>query len=175
MKYQEGQPYTPKLIAEARLVALHIHGNQSYDAIFPYEKHLADVVNIIEEHNYAGKYVAAAWLHDAPEDGAISYNKIKNYFGIEVAEIVYAVTDELGRNRTEKKSKTYPKIKANHDAIIIKLADRIANIEHGGKIDMYKKEYQSFRDGIYVQGVGEALWSRLEKLLGLEINILEGI
>ena len=150
MKYQEGQPYTPKLIAEARLVALHIHGNQNYDSIFPYEKHLADVIAILEEYNYTGKYIIAGWLHDAVEDGAISYNKIKNYFGLEVAEIVYAVTDELGRNRKEKKSKTYPKIKLNPDAIAIKLADRIANIEHGGKIEMYREEYLDFRNMLVV-------------------------
>ena len=74
MKYQEGMPYTQKLCNEARLVALKIHGDQPYDTIFPYEKHLADVVNILEMYNYNGKYIIAGWLHDAPEDGAKSYN-----------------------------------------------------------------------------------------------------
>lgn len=168
MKYQEGQGYSDKLCEEARLVASHIHSNQTYDEIFPYVKHLADVVSILNDYNFTGKYIVAGWLHDAPEDGAISYNKIKNYFGVEVAEIVFAVTDEVGRNRKEKKEKTYPKIKANPDAIIIKLADRIANIEHGGKIDMYAKEHREFKEGIYVEGVGESLWKRLETLLKIK-------
>ena len=159
--------YTPKLCNEAKLVALKVHGNQSYDGIFPYEKHLDDVVTILNYFNYTGKFTIAGWLHDSIEDGAISYNKINNYFGEEIAEIVFAVSDELGRNRKEKKAKTYPKIKANPDAIIIKLADRIANIEHGGKIDMYRTEYQDFRDGIYVSGVGEDLWTLLENLLNI--------
>jgi guanosine-3',5'-bis(diphosphate) 3'-pyrophosphohydrolase len=168
MKYIYGEPYTETLCEEARLVAIQIHGNQTYDGIFPYEKHLNDVVRLLIEYNYTGRYVIAGWLHDAVEDGAISYNKIKSYFGLEIAEIVYAVTDEMGRNRKEKKEKTYPKIKANHDAIIIKLADRIANILHGGKIDMYQSEYQDFREGIYVEGVGEPLWKLLENLLEIE-------
>lgn len=168
MKYTQGQPYTQTLCDEARLVAIQIHGNQTYDEIFPYEKHLSDVVRLLESYNYTGKFIIAGWLHDAVEDGAISYNKIKRYFGLEIAEIVYAVTDEMGRNRKEKKAKTYPKIKANHDAIVIKLADRIANITHGGKIDMYQSEYQEFREGIYVEGVAEPLWNLLETLLEIK-------
>jgi len=161
-------PYTQKLCDDARLVAIKAHGLQDYDGIFPYEKHLKDVVTILTDYNYIGKFTIAGWLHDAPEDGTLSYNKIKNYFGLEVAEMVYAVTDEIGRNRKEKKAKTYPKIKAYPDSIIIKLADRIANIQHGGKVDMYKSEYQDFREGIYIEGVGEDLWLHLEVLLGIK-------
>ncbi|MCP4521022.1 MAG: bifunctional (p)ppGpp synthetase/guanosine-3',5'-bis(diphosphate) 3'-pyrophosphohydrolase [Cytophagales bacterium] len=167
MRYQEGGNYTQDMIDEARLVAIHIHGNQNYDNIFPYEKHLADVVRILEDFNYTGKYLIAGWLHDSIEDGAISYNKIKNYFGLEVAEMVYAVSDELGRNRKEKKEKTYPKIRHNPDAVVIKLADRIANIQHGGKIEMYQKEYQDFKNNLYLPGIGESLWNKLESLLKL--------
>ena len=94
-------------------------------------------------------------------------NKIKDYFGEDVAEMVFAVTDELGRNRKERKVKTYPKIAANPEAIILKLADRIANIEHGGKIDMYKKEHGNFVGwlGGASQKDTQAMWEHLERLL----------
>ena len=40
--------YNDKLVNESRLVAIKIHGNQDYDGIFPYEKHLQDVVNVLK-------------------------------------------------------------------------------------------------------------------------------
>lgn len=164
--------YSEKTYREARLVAVRAHGLQPYDDIFPYEKHLDDVVDILKKFGFSGKYIVAGYLHDAIEDGALSYNDIKRHFGLEVAEIVFCVTDELGRNRLEKKRKTLPKIASNPDAIIVKLADRIANIEHGGKIDMYQKEYEEFRGALYSNGIGpQFLWEYLDKLLKYEKNL----
>ena len=158
-------------VNEARMVAIKCHGTQDYDGVFPYEKHLEDVVNVLKRFSIVHpKFLCGGYLHDAIEDGAISYNKIKIHFGLEVAEMVYCVTDELGRNRKEKKEKTLPKTASNPDAIIIKLADRIANIEHGGKIDMYAKEYVQFREALYqVDKVAEPLWEHLESLLKIEL------
>tara|TARA_R110002020_G_scaffold180738_1_gene375208 strand:- start:358 stop:879 length:522 start_codon:yes stop_codon:yes gene_type:complete len=158
---------TKKHIIEAKQVAVKAHGNQDYDTIFPYEKHLDDVVGVLERfHISAPKYIVSALLHDVIEDGAVSYNKIKTHFGVEVAEMVYCVTDELGRNREEKKRKTLPKTSSNPDAVIIKLADRIANIEHGGKIHMYSKEYGEFKNHLYQPDkLSEPLWLHLDKLL----------
>jgi (p)ppGpp synthase/HD superfamily hydrolase len=164
--------YTEKIYEEARMVAVKAHQGQNYDEMFPYEKHLDDVVNVLKEHGYSGKYIVAGYLHDVIEDGTVSYNDIKGYFGLEVAEMVYCVTDELGRNRKERKAKTLPKTKSNPDAIIVKLADRIANIEHGGKIGMYAKEYRDFREALYVEGVGESLWSHLEDILKIEKKLV---
>ena len=166
--------YTDKLVKEARMVAVRGHMAQSYDGIFPYEKHLDDVIDVLKRFDLGNnKYLIAGALHDIIEDGALSYNKIKNYFGEEIAEIVYCVTDELGRDRKEKKAKTLPKIAANPDAIIIKLADRIANIEHGGKIDMYADEYYEFKFALYRKDTpAEPMWKHLESLLKYTINTL---
>ena len=81
--------------------------------------------------------------------------------------MVYCVTDELGRDREEKKKKTLPKTASNPDAIILKLADRIANIEHGGKVDMYVKEYSEFKGALYLNTPKDALpmWEHLDTLL----------
>jgi len=158
--------YTEKHYRESRLAAIRAHGNQAYDDIFPYEKHLEDVIAVLKRFGLDGKYIVAGWLHDAIEDGALSYNKIKQHFGIEVAEIVYCVTDELGRNRDERKSKTLPKIASNPDAVIVKLADRIANLEHGGLSTMYKKEYKAFRDALFTNDrVAAPMWEHLDKLV----------
>jgi (p)ppGpp synthase/HD superfamily hydrolase len=165
--------YTDKTYKEARMVAVKAHSNQSYDEIFPYEKHLDDVVDVLKRFGFSGKFIVAGYLHDAIEDDGISYNDINRHFNKEVAEMVYCVTDELGRNRKEKKEKTLPKTASNPDAIILKLADRIANIEHGGKIDMYAKEYQEFKGALYLNtpASGRPMWEHLDKLL--QINLVE--
>lgn len=159
--------YTEKNYKEARMVSIQAHGNQTYDGIFPYHKHLDDVVDVIKRFGFSGKYIVAGYLHDIIEDTALSYNKVKKHFGIEVAEMVYCVTDELGRDREEKKRKTLPKTASNSDAIILKLADRIANIEHGGKIDMYAKEYNQFKGALYLNTPNDAIqmWEYLDTLL----------
>ena len=117
-------------VKEAAYLAISLHGTQTYDK-HPYYYHLEQVVDVLKEFEFTeDKYIISGYLHDVMEDTAISYNDIKNQFGEDIAEIVYAVTDELGRNRKERKAKTYPKIRANPDAIIIKLADRIANVRN---------------------------------------------
>jgi (p)ppGpp synthase/HD superfamily hydrolase len=163
--------YTEKNYKEARMVSIQAHGNQTYDDVFPYSKHLDDVVDVLKRFGFSGKYIVAGYLHDIIEDTALSYNKVKKHFGPEVAEMVYCVTDELGRNRAEKKEKTLPKTASNADAIIVKLADRIANIEQGGKINMYREEYDVFHQFLFARTPddGRDMWRHLEKLLKLQI------
>ena len=158
------------LVKEAAYFAISAHGNQTYDG-YPYYYHLEEVVDILKEFGFTeDKYVISGYLHDALEDTAMSYNDIKEKFGVEVAEIVYAVTDELGRNRKERKAKTYPKIRENKDAIIVKLADRISNMRNsllkGHKMsDMYLKEYKGFRSALDTSDYTlDALWMELDNM-----------
>lgn len=132
----------------ALLVAEKAHSNQQYD-IYPYIYHIRQVVKIAEDLGYDEAIIVACVLHDALEDTDLSYNDVKKAFGEEVAEIVYAVTDELGRNRKERKAKTYPKIKGNWKATVVKVCDRIANATqsrdyNNGLFKMYQKENQDF-------------------------------
>jgi len=136
----------------AELVAQKVHANQSYD-IYPYMYHVKQVVNVAKELGYDEEIIIGCYLHDSMEDGNLSYNDIKKAFGKNVAEIVFAVTDELGRNRTERKEKTYPKIKANWKATVVKLCDRIANVRQSRKYNeelfaMYIKECSDFEANI---------------------------
>lgn len=132
----------------ALMVADKAHANQTYD-IYPYGYHIRQVVKIAEELGYDESIIVACALHDTLEDTDLSYNDIKKAFGEEVAEIVYCVTDELGRNRRERKINTYPKIKANWKAVVVKICDRIANVNQSimynkQLFDMYKKEHKDF-------------------------------
>ena len=171
----KAKPYTEKDFKEARMVSIQAHGNQTYDEIFPYYKHTDDVVDVLKRFGFSGKYIVAGHLHDIIEDTSLSYNKVKKHFGLDVAEMVYCVTDELGRNREEKKKKTLPKTASNPSAIVLKLADRIANIEHGGKIDMYRDEYSEFRDALFSNTPDDAIimWDHLETLLRKRLEISE--
>ena len=155
---------------EAAYLAISLHGMQTYDG-YPYYYHLEQVVDVLKEFGFIDdKYIIAGYLHDVLEDTAISYNDIKLQFGVEVAEMVYAVTDELGKNRIERKEKTYPKIKANPDATIIKLADRIANVRNSiknnpEKREMYSKEYESFKEALYEPFTeGMDMWKELDNM-----------
>lgn len=144
------------LVKEAEAFALQSHGSQKYGE-HPYSAHLQNVVSslyrycpkeILTEH-----HVAAAWLHDTVEDTPVKISDIKNKFGQRVSNIVYAVTNELGCDRTEKTLKTLQKVRSTgKDAVIVKLADRIANTEFSmanhqklmeeGKVGRHYKMYQ---------------------------------
>jgi (p)ppGpp synthase/HD superfamily hydrolase len=146
---------------EIREMAIEVHDGQPYGE-HPYIKHLDDVVGVLKRFGYDGKYVVAAFFHDAMEDQGLKYKTLESKFGEEVAEMVYCVTDEMGRNRKEKKQKTLPKTASNPDAVIIKLADRIANVEMGGKIRMYVEEHSEFKSHLYTPGHADEMWEHLE-------------
>ena len=160
------------LYKEAEMVATLAHDGQTYD-IFPYRKHLQDVVNIIKKFGFSGDYILAGWLHDTIEDCNISYNKIKKAFGKNTAELVYAVTDPKGRNRKEKKILAYKDMINYPHSIIIKLADRIANLENSIRMDnkdtleMYFKEHDEFKTHLKLHSpeAAESMWQHLEKII----------
>ena len=146
-------------LAKVQMFAKLAH-KESYDGIFPYMYHLRRVAKTIDNFNVMsdskrfGVLFYAAYLHDVLEDTGRNYNDIKKAFGKDIAEVVYVVTNELGRNRIERNKKTYPKIKGNDVATALKLADRIANMEYGYEnhndrmFSMYAKELDSFEQGI---------------------------
>ncbi len=149
------------------MIAEKAHANQSY-GLFPYMYHIHDVVGVAKEFNLSEFVKIGCALHDSMEDDSVSYNDVKKYFGEYVAEAVYAVTDELGRSRKERKEKTYPKIRENSLAPAIKLCDRIANVRHSreynrDKFKMYRNEAREFEDAIGRHRLVEDLWIALDK------------
>ena len=158
----------------ALMVAEKAHSNQTYD-IYPYIYHIRQVVKIAEQLGYDESIVIAAALHDTLEDTPLSYNDIKKAFGKEVAEIVYCVTDELGRNRNERKEKTYPKIQSNWKATVVKICDRIANVSQSKEYNkdlyaMYKKEHESFCTNLMSKDHPHEETNKAWKILSLTVN-----
>jgi (p)ppGpp synthase/HD superfamily hydrolase len=117
------------------------HGNR------PYTVHLQDVINALVGWGWGtDDLVCAALLHDTIEDTSVTYQDLKTAFNQNVADLVWAVTDEMGRNRKERKEKTWPKISASGEAVILKLADLYSNVfrsaaDKSDQLQMYKKEW----------------------------------
>lgn len=159
-------------VIKARRFAEIAHANKRYGTDIngddiPYTVHLENVLNVLIRFGFTDPILlSAAWLHDTMEDTGTSYNDLKKRFGFDVAEIVYLVTDEKGRNREERHAKTYPEIAKCSKAKLIKLADRIANVENQGLSDMYKKEYPKFRGYLNTFGEYENMWKHLDSLMG---------
>jgi (p)ppGpp synthase/HD superfamily hydrolase len=116
-----------------------------------------DFQHLLDEelNDYCGK---AVWAHDTIEDTRVSYNDVKNQLGDEVADIVYAVTNDKGKNRKERAGdRYYEGIRNTPGAVFVKLCDRIANVQYGKMtksrmFEMYKKENPEF---IRQLGVGK--------------------
>lgn len=135
-------------IEKAYLFASYAHKGQKYGEC-NYITHLYQVADIAKELGYDDDIIIVCFLHDILEDTKVTYDQIKKEFGKEVAEIVYLVTDELGRNRKQRKEKTYLKTRESWKATVVKICDRIANItysiENSEKhLNMYKDEHFTF-------------------------------
>lgn len=161
------------------IIEQHRHANHMYDTYLPYEFHLKMAVNVFENFKhllddevdyYTGKRefsrggeetvtlrkscYLAVWGHDLIEDTRVSYNDVSIRLGQESADIIYAVTNEKGKNRKERaNSKYYSGIRNTPGAVFVKLCDRIANIQYGTMtksrmVEMYKKENSLFEKSL---------------------------
>ena len=158
--------------------ALHASVNHAYDRIRPYGFHLDMVVNwvrkyieevCVSEQDILPIYFAA-FYHDSIEDARLSYNDVmriaKELMNEEQAylatEIVYALTNEKGRNRAERANEKYfAGIREIPYAPFVKLADRLANTSYAfskGIADslrmskVYREELPGFLEALKVEG-----------------------
>jgi (p)ppGpp synthase/HD superfamily hydrolase len=115
----------------------------------------------------------AAWLHDSLEDTALTRGEVESRFGSGVAELVWRVTDEPGASRKERKVATYQKTRQTEASVILKLADRIANVEaaianHSVLLRMYSREQADFKNALQpasASHLAARMWSHLDQLL----------
>jgi len=154
LRYQEVE-LRPELV-KAFVFSKNLHNsrNLKYGA-YPYWVHYWRCLMVAVECDVTDTHVLEAiLLHDTLEDCAITYSKLKENFGRKVADIVYDVTNELGKNRKERAERTYPKIAQNPDAITVKLCDRIANMEFSRQykspiFEKYNDEMPGFQAALY--------------------------
>ncbi|TAK97630.1 MAG: bifunctional (p)ppGpp synthetase/guanosine-3',5'-bis(diphosphate) 3'-pyrophosphohydrolase [Rhodospirillaceae bacterium] len=162
----------------ARAFAYVAHLGQQYGEA-PYITHLDHAVDVLHRFGVHSELESdifeATYLHDTLEDTKVEFQDLVNIFGLDVALLVDAVTDQLGANRKECHRKTYPRIRrAGAKALKIKLADRIANVEtsvrshNKSKLAMYKKEHREFREALMANSHSdsiERMWMYLDNLL----------
>lgn len=167
-----------------RVYDLHdIECNQKYDGL-PYSFHLRAVE--AQYHRFSrllpcdfafssntnlDVFLCATIMHDSMEDARMTYNDIVDFikpyitkgsdvqaeFPKMIADIVYCLTDEKGKNRAERKNnKYYKELSANQYAVFVKLADIAANtlyskLMNTSMYDKYKKEFPKFKEKVYVE------------------------
>ena len=157
---------------------LHDSVNQFYDGDKPYGYHLDMVAKEVYAYGHLVLVGEAdllplfmgAWFHDSIEDARVSYNDVKKIalkFGLTkeqaflASEIVYALTNEKGRNRKERAGKRYYEgIRNTPYAPFVKMCDRMANIRYScgcynmGNLRMakvYEDEMPYFTQAIMVE------------------------
>lgn len=150
----------------------HVIKRQQMYGARPYTHHLQAVEELLRRWGVDEEdMLIAAWLHDIVEDcPEISLKHIEEMFGPRVAELVDAVTNEPGPNRAARHALTHPKTRTVPGAVLLKLADRLANVAngraHGGIfVGMYAKEHETFKRALYTPGEWEAQWTELEAAL----------
>jgi len=133
-RYGDGQPYEVHLDAVDQIIIARSDVNLSDLAFLPYER-------------------CAAWLHDTIEDTGTTRGEIEQLFGQFVGDIVWACTG-IGRNRADQQADIAEKLRRFPAAAPVKLADRIANIEHA------KKALISERPGHPAERLHRSIWRR---------------
>jgi (p)ppGpp synthase/HD superfamily hydrolase len=149
--------------------AIFLHSNQKY-GIYPYEIHLFNVVNVLARYILPNKdnfnLFAGAWLHDVMEDTSISKQKFIESFGEKLFKIVWCLTDGENGDYNQRKEEMYKKLINNQDSIIIKLADRIANVEFS-LINSDEKKLNKYIE--QNEHLNEILYNKVETELGVEL------
>ncbi len=158
------------IVSDAERLARERHVHQRYNDR-PYSVHLEAVVGILRERGHdSPAMLAAGWLHDAVEDTGLPIDDVRERFGAEVAELVWAVTGQ-GPNRKARVADAYRKLNAYPAAVTLKLADRLANVracvESGNQplLQMYTREWPAMRTSLAGHG-DPALWAALGAILG---------
>jgi (p)ppGpp synthase/HD superfamily hydrolase len=95
------------------------------------------------------------WLHDTIEDCRVTYNDLRMIVSIEIADAVYALSNEKGKNRNERANQKYfQDIRNNRIALFVKLCDRIANVTYSKEnssnmYEVYKSENKKFIESLF--------------------------
>jgi GTP pyrophosphokinase len=165
------------LIKHAYEFALKAHEGQKRKSGEDYIQHSLHTALNLAKIGLGSKTIAAGLLHDVPEDTKNTLEEIKNKFGEEIANIVDGVT-KLGKIKLrgskeeiylENLRKMFLAMAADIRVVLIKLADRLHNMETLDNLPLEKKEriaretlelYAPLADRL---GIGE-IKTRLEDL-----------
>ena len=130
------------LINKAIYWAKKYHGNQKRKSGEPYYTHPLEVAYMISDHKLKTDVIVASILHDIIEDTEVTVEMIEGTFGQRIAEMV----DMLTRDRPDGTKLTIEEVinnaykKADKEVLLIKLIDRLHNIQTIGSLSAKKIE-----------------------------------
>lgn len=135
-RVREIQPHADlDLLRRAYAFAARAHAGQVRRSGEPYVMHAVAVAHILADLRMDATTVAAALLHDVPEDTPQTLEQVRQEFGDEIATLVDGVT-KLGRiqwrsqeeKQAENLRKMFLAMASDVRIILIKLADRLHNL-----------------------------------------------
>ncbi len=122
----------PMLSRALRFAAVKHRRQRRKDAeASPYINHPIAVLSILSEEAAVDSthVLCAAVLHDTIEDTETSAEELEAAFGFDVLQTVLAVTDDKALPKAERKRQQILRASsASHEARLVKLADKIANL-----------------------------------------------
>jgi (p)ppGpp synthase/HD superfamily hydrolase len=123
-------------VARAVAFAVRFHGDQRRPTGVPYVEHLLEALEVLVRGAGVSDpdVLCAAVLHDVVEDTPCSLGEVRAAFGDRVAELVGWVTkpDQVPGGpdkKTVKEAYLRRLAEAPEDAILVKLADRVSNVQ----------------------------------------------
>ncbi len=146
--YRDGRPDASiDRIQRAYRMAAAAHGDQQRKSGESYISHPLAVAKVVAEFGLDDVAISAALLHDAVEDTAVSVEELAEGFGDATAAVVDGVT-KLDRVHFDSKEaqqaaslrKMMLAISQDARVLIIKLADRLHNMETIAALPAWKQE-----------------------------------
>src|SRR5437867_5247335 len=147
------------LVRRAYDFAVDAHGNQVRLSGEPYVNHPLAAAETLADLHLDTHSIAAALLHDVPEDVGVTISEIESRFGSEVAKLVDGVTklskmnwwhvEENGRDRrriddqalwAENMRKMFLAMAEDIRVVLIKLADRLHNMGTLAALPKHKQQ-----------------------------------
>ncbi|MEW2035320.1 HD domain-containing protein [Streptomyces roseifaciens] len=142
-------------LAAVEALARRAHAAQTDKAGRPYTEHLAAVAEGVRQRGGSDEQMAAAWLHDAVEDGAVTEEWLEgSELPRPVKDMVLAVTKRAG----EAPEDYAARILATPGALLIKESD----LAHNSDPERAKELDEATRARL------AAKYARMRALLGIE-------
>ncbi|WP_424887483.1 HD domain-containing protein [Streptomyces sp. XH2] len=141
-------------LAAVEALARRAHAAQTDKAGRPYTEHLAAVAEGVRQRGGSDEQIAAAWLHDAVEDGAVSEEWLaSSELPPAVKDMILAVTKRPGEPPEEYAAR----ILATPGALLVKESD----LAHNSDPERAKELDEATRVRL------AAKYAKMRRLLGL--------
>ena len=141
------------LVEKADALAVRAHdGQMRKEAPVPYITHPRAVAEILKRYGFSDTVVAAALVHEVPEDTPVTLDDIRRELGEEVAQLVAPVTNDASLSWIDKKKAYIESVRgASVEAKAIATADKIHNAQstlaaHAVQGPLYWSHFNAGRD-----------------------------